>query len=87
MAETIDHTPLVWTAGQLRQALDGLPEDTPLHVAVADGPGDFAGYSEYALVSLDQVEKDAPETGTPTTLVEYTLFADYKAGLYDPDPF
>ncbi|GLF93368.1 DUF6225 family protein [Streptomyces yaizuensis] len=85
MAETIDHAPQVWTAGQLRHALTGLPDDTPLHVAVADGPGDFAGYSEYALVSLDEVEKDAP-AGEHPTLVEYTLFADYKAGLYDPDP-
>ncbi|WP_197356712.1 DUF6225 family protein, partial [Streptomyces clavuligerus] len=78
--------PQVWTAGQLRQALTGLPDDTPLHVAVADGPGDFAGYSEYALVSLDEVEKDSPGGGAPSTLVEYTLFADYKAGQYEPDP-
>ncbi|MFF8954795.1 DUF6225 family protein [Streptomyces sp. NPDC014894] len=85
MADTFDHAPAVWTAGRLREALLTLPDETPIHIGVADGPGDFDGYSEYALVNLEPVEKDtAGRTGSAT--VEYTLFADYKAGRYHPDP-
>ncbi|MFE5736098.1 DUF6225 family protein [Streptomyces celluloflavus] len=91
-ATTIDHSPTVWTAGQLREALAGLPDDALVHVGVADGPGDFDGYSEYALVDLAPVEKDhAPgsrdhaQDSSAGTEVEYTLFADFKAGQYYRD--
>ncbi|MEO3977885.1 DUF6225 family protein [Streptomyces sp. CAU 1734] len=86
MADTFDHFPQVWTAGRLREALAGLPDDTPIHIGVADGPGDFDGYSEYSLVNLEPVEKDHPAAGPAGTDVEYTLFADYKAGQYHCDP-
>ncbi|MER5772523.1 DUF6225 family protein [Streptomyces sp. NPDC001985] len=86
MADTFDHAPAVWTAARLREALAALPDDTPLHIGVADDPGDFDGYSEYALVNLEPVEKDsAGRAGSPAT-VEYTLFADFKAGQYHRDP-
>ncbi|GGT88566.1 DUF6225 family protein [Streptomyces violascens] len=85
MTDTYDHTPQVWTAGRLREALAGLSDETPIHIAVADGPGDFEGYSEYALVDLEPVEKDFGEDAEARTEVEYTLFADYKAGQYHVD--
>ncbi|WP_406503193.1 DUF6225 family protein [Streptomyces sp. NBC_00212] len=85
MEETIDHTPRVWTVGQLRTALAALPDNTPLHVGVADGPGDFEGYSEYALIDLEPVEKEYRDSGKLRTEVEYTLFADFKAGRYEHD--
>ncbi|MFK8908358.1 DUF6225 family protein [Streptomyces sp. YS-3] len=81
MTDTFEHNPRVWTAARLREALQGLPDDTPIHVGVADGPGDFDGYSEYALVNLEPVEKDDDAHAG----VEYTLFADFKAGQYHFD--
>ncbi|MER7048467.1 DUF6225 family protein [Streptomyces jumonjinensis] len=86
MADTFDHAPQVWTAGRLREALSALPDDTPIHVGVADEPGDFGGYSEYSLVDLEPVEKDSAGSGPGVTHVEYTLLADYKAGQYYRDP-
>lgn len=88
MTDTFDHAPKVWTAGHLRRVLEALPGDTPLHVGVADGPGNFAGYSEYAVVDLEAVEKDlpGPRGGASGRVVEFTLFADYKAGRYHRDP-
>ncbi|MEU3499254.1 DUF6225 family protein [Streptomyces hundungensis] len=80
MADTFDHTPLVWTARQLRDALAGLPDDAPIHIGVADEPGDFDGYNGFALVGLEAVETDYPDGRTE---VEYTLYADYPAGAYD----
>ncbi|MDA5281639.1 DUF6225 family protein [Streptomyces sp. NPDC054904] len=81
MAETFDHTPQVWTAGRLRDALANLPDETPIHIGVADGPGDFEGYGEYVLVDAEPVEMDADGTeGAPP--VQFTLFADARAGAY-----
>ncbi|OAR26770.1 hypothetical protein A8W25_00190 [Streptomyces sp. ERV7] len=87
MTDTFEHNPRVWTAARLREALQGLPDDTPIHVGVADGPGDFDGYTEYALVNLEPVEKDTAAAGPAAVPgdVEYTLFADFKAGQYHFD--
>ncbi|MFD7628229.1 DUF6225 family protein [Streptomyces sp. NPDC059851] len=90
MAETFDHNPQVWTAGRLREVLAALPEDTPIHIGVADGPGDFEGYGEYVLVDAEPVELDiegdedgAGGPGAPR--VQFTLFADATAGVYHLD--
>ncbi len=37
--ELFDHQVTPWTAGQLRQALDGLPDDLPVSVLVSEEPG------------------------------------------------
>ncbi|MFF3017742.1 DUF6225 family protein [Streptomyces sp. NPDC057939] len=81
MAETFDHTPQVWTAGRLRDALANLPDETPIHIGVADGPGDFEGYGEYVLVDAEPVEIDADGTEAVPP-VQFTLFADARAGAY-----
>ncbi|MCB5182741.1 DUF6225 family protein [Streptomyces antimicrobicus] len=81
MADTFEHAPQVWTAARLRSALDGLPDDTPIHVGVADGPGNFEGYEEFVLVSAEPVETEPDEDGGAPT-VQFTLFADAKAGVY-----
>lgn len=84
MAETFEHAPLVWTAAMLRDALSGLPDDTPIHIGAADSPGDFDGYGELVLVGAEPVEMD-PAAGSPApdgTEVQFTLFADAKAGVY-----
>ncbi|MFD4243623.1 DUF6225 family protein [Streptomyces sp. NPDC058525] len=82
MAEMFDHVPQVWTAGQLRNALTAVPDETPIHVGVADGPGDFVGgYEEFVLVNAEPVElADGSKTVPPQ--VRFTLFADAAAGAY-----
>ncbi|MFJ1900488.1 DUF6225 family protein [Streptomyces sp. NPDC088115] len=87
MADTFEHAPQVWTAGQLRKALDGLPDDTPIHMGIAEDPGDFDGYRNGVLVDAHHVENwwpavgDMPErTETETAL---TLFADWQPDTYD----
>ncbi|MEU9305531.1 DUF6225 family protein [Streptomyces sp. NPDC048269] len=87
MADTFEHEPEVWTAGRLREALSALPDETPIHVGVADGPGDFDGYGEFVLVGAEPVEMDnnigdgdgdVPDRAQ----VQFTLFADATAGVY-----
>ncbi|WP_030295853.1 DUF6225 family protein [Streptomyces katrae] len=93
MADMFDHNPQVWTAGRLREVLAALPDETPIHIGVADGPGDFEGYGEYVLVDAEPVEVDpdgegdgeAGHGGQPGPRVQFTLFADAAAGAYHLD--
>ncbi|MEU3727220.1 DUF6225 family protein [Streptomyces sp. NPDC031705] len=83
MEDRFDHTPAVWTARQLRSALADVPDDTPISIGVAGAPGDFDEYDEFVLVGAEPVEVDPGDgeaSGVPQ--VEFTLFADAKAGLY-----
>ncbi|MEV6146396.1 DUF6225 family protein [Streptomyces sp. NPDC051992] len=87
MTDVFDHAPQVWNAAQLRQALAGLPDDTPIHIGVAEDPGNFGGYREGVLVDAHRVENwwpatfDAPERTETEKAI--TLFADWKADTYD----
>ncbi|MER5928910.1 DUF6225 family protein [Streptomyces sp. NPDC002054] len=87
MADTFDHDPQVWTAARLRAALADLPDETPIHVGVADGPGDFEGYGEYVLVDAEPIETDLDDEAPGDTgpHIQFTLFADAKAGVYHLD--
>ncbi|ATZ22571.1 DUF6225 family protein [Streptomyces lavendulae] len=84
MADMFDHAPQVWTAARLRAALADLPDETPIHIGVADGPGDFEGYGEYVLVDAEPVEVDSGDDPGGEQ-VQFTLFADARAGAYHLD--
>jgi hypothetical protein len=87
MTDVFEHTPQVWNAAQLRDALKDLPDDAPIHIGVADDPGDFDGYRDFVLVDAHQVENWWPATSTAPERTEaaeaLTLFADWEAGAYD----
>ncbi|MCX4736932.1 DUF6225 family protein [Streptomyces sp. NBC_01363] len=87
MTDVFDHAPQVWNAAQLREALKYLPDDTPIHIGVAEDPGDFGGYRESVLVDAHHVENWWPATGTTPERAEkekaLTLFADWTPGEYD----
>ncbi|MFB7836231.1 DUF6225 family protein [Streptomyces sp. NPDC056056] len=82
MSEMFDHAPQVWTAGQLRSALTAVPDETPVHIGVADRPGNFVdGYEELVLVHAEPVEQEGGAKSVPQQ-VRFTLFADAAAGEY-----
>ncbi|MGW2182860.1 DUF6225 family protein [Streptomyces sp. NPDC001732] len=87
MTDVFDHAPQVWNAAQLREALKDLPDDTPIHIGVAEDPGDFGGYRESVLVDAHHVENWWPAIGTAPERAEkekaLTLFADWTPGEYD----
>lgn len=89
MSETYEHTPEVWTAKRLREAIKDLPDDAPIHIGVADGPGDFGGYGDYVLVDAEHVTNWWPATATTPERKEtekaLTLFADFAPGQYERD--
>ncbi|MFD4764403.1 DUF6225 family protein [Streptomyces sp. NPDC058439] len=83
MTDVFEHTPQIWNAAQLRDAL----KDAPIHISVAGDPGDFDGYREFVLVDTHQVENWWPATSTAPertkTAEALTLFADWEPGAYD----
>lgn len=81
MADTFEHAPHIWTAGRLRTALTEVADDTPIHIGVADEPGNLDGYGEFILVNAEPVELDSEDSSVPPQ-VQFTLFADAKAGVY-----
>ncbi|MEU4507145.1 DUF6225 family protein [Streptomyces sp. NPDC024089] len=87
MTDVFDHAPQVWNAAQLREAIKDLPDDTPIHIGVAEDPGDFGGYRESVLVDAHHVENWWPAAGTAPERAEkekaLTLFADWTPGEYD----
>ncbi|MEW2489863.1 DUF6225 family protein [Streptomyces sp. NPDC048411] len=87
MTDVFEHTPQIWNAAQLRDALKDLPDDAPIHIGVADDPGDFDGYRDFVLVDAHHVENWWPATATAPERTEtaeaLTLFADWEPGAYD----
>ncbi|MGW2845382.1 DUF6225 family protein [Streptomyces sp. NPDC001274] len=87
MTDTFEHAPKIWTAGQLRDALRGIPDDAPIHIGIAEDPGDFDGYRDGVLVDAHQVENWWPATASRPERVEteeaLTLFVDWQPGTYD----
>ncbi|MFD9395019.1 DUF6225 family protein [Streptomyces sp. NPDC060000] len=85
MADTHDHSPEVWTAGRLRDAIKDLPDDAPVYIGIASDPGNFNGYQERVLTAYEPAELHwAATKWTPErTEVQHTLFADWPAGTYD----
>ncbi|WP_069766026.1 DUF6225 family protein [Streptomyces sp. LUP47B] len=86
MPDNLDHKPTVWTARKLREAIAHLPEDAPIHIGIADSPGDFDGYHDYVLVDAEHVISHWPATSTSPERSETEkgihLFGDYPEGRY-----
>ncbi|MEW1697323.1 DUF6225 family protein [Streptomyces sp. NPDC093249] len=86
MGETFEHDPVVWTAGQLREALKDVPDDTPLYIGVAPRP-DAHDFDDQVLVGYAAVTRYRPATESEPARkdVEHTLFAQWPGGRYtDP---
>ncbi len=62
--ELFTHTVRAWTAGELRKALEGVPDDMPVHVLPADEPSGQYAAEEQVVISAgpwnDQGDRDAP---------------------------
>ncbi|WP_326770985.1 DUF6225 family protein (plasmid) [Streptomyces sp. NBC_01591] len=80
-----EHTPQVWNAAQLRDAIKDLPDDAPVHICVAGDPGWLRRVRDFVLVDAHQVENWWPATSTAPERTETAeaLFADWEPGAYD----
>ncbi|MER6610377.1 DUF6225 family protein [Streptomyces sp. NPDC000927] len=87
MTDIYEHAPKIWNAAQLREALKDVPDDAPIHIGVAEDPGDVDGYRDGVLVDVHQVENWWPVTATTPERTESeeapTLFADWKPDTYN----
>ncbi|MEV5204953.1 DUF6225 family protein [Streptomyces sp. NPDC053720] len=86
MTDVFDRAPQVWNAAQLREAIKDLPDDTPIHIGVAEDPGDFGGYRESVLVDAYHVENCWPATGTAPERAEKGITVDVPASALSATP-
>ncbi len=74
-----EHQVAAWTVGQLRAALEGIPDDYPVQVMVAETPGgDSAG--EQVLFAAHQVTET--RDGQRDQAARVVLEADFASGTY-----
>jgi Family of unknown function (DUF6225) len=62
--ELFDHQVTPWTAGQLRAALEGVPDDMPVRVWVAEDPGGDTVDEQVVVSAFPWVEVDVGPTGS-----------------------
>lgn len=63
--EEFDHQVTPWTVGQLRAALEGLPDDLPVSVITAEEPGsDQAGDEQVVISAAPWADVDVGPTGS-----------------------
>jgi Family of unknown function (DUF6225) len=70
------------TVGQLRAALDGIPDDRPVHVRYSDGHP-RRGIVEFQQVTGAGFMTSTRPDGTEVADHSFTVFADFEAGDYE----
>ena len=81
--DLFDHQVTAWTAGELRRALDGVPDDTPVRVVPADEPGErFRGRRAGSDVSAGPwtAEGIPPSETVPADHIE--ISCEFPSGQY-----
>ena len=77
-----EHTARQWTAGELRAALDGVPDNTPVEVAVPDAP-DGDAEDTYVVTGLGYGQVDwADGRGLLEDRRSIEIAADWPSGVY-----
>lgn len=80
--ELFTHTVTAWTAGQLRKALEGVPDDFPLVIIPADEPdNDLAAEAQVVTSAKTAGSWDpaAREYGAPD---HFQVACDFPSGQY-----
>lgn len=82
-----EHTVLAWTVGDLRRALDGLPDDAALRAITAENPGsDIAGDEQIVCGAGMGQDWVPPTPGKPGHMVpadRFELQLEFPAGTYE----
>lgn len=76
--ELFDHQVTAWTAGALRKALDGVPDDWPVRVITAEEPGgDLA--DEQVVISAGPWSDSGDGSGPPD---HFEISCEFPSGRY-----
>jgi hypothetical protein len=80
--ELFDHQVTAWTVGELRKALDGVPDHMPVRVVVAEAPGsDLAGDEQVVIDAGPWTANGIPpsETVPPD---HFAISCEFPSGQY-----
>jgi Family of unknown function (DUF6225) len=78
--ELFDHQVTAWTAGQLRTALEGVPDDMPVTVITAEEPGSDIAGDEQVIISASPWSNASADSADDTR-------ARLASGELQPDHF
>lgn len=79
--EPYEHTVAAWSVGQLRAALDGLPDDLPIIVDVAEEPGGDT-VEEQVVINVGLGHGTLGD-GTEFVGRELRIGCEFPSGTYD----
>jgi hypothetical protein len=83
-SETYQHTVNRWTAGDVRNALSDLPDDTPIIVNIAEEPGGDLSDQQVIIgagFGRHRLGGDPPDTWRTDS--EFALDCEYQSGTYE----
>lgn len=85
--ELFDHQVAAWTVGDLRKALEGVPDKMPVTVVTAEEPGsDFAGDEQVVVSAAPWVSAAAWPDSVPASSAD-DMRARLASGELQPDHF
>jgi Family of unknown function (DUF6225) len=80
--DLFDHQVTAWTAGELRSALDEVPDDTPVRVVPADEPGsDLAGDEQVVISAGPWTAEGIPPSET-VPADHFEISCEFPSGQY-----
>lgn len=89
--ESFQHDVAVWTVGQLRAALDGVPDEARVRVFLAEEPGGDTADEQvvYGAAHEDRIWYPDGQAYEPARRPEdgwFTISAEFPSGEYYRDP-
>jgi hypothetical protein len=80
--ELFTHTVTAWTVGDLRKALEGVPDEFPLVIIPADKPENDLAAEEQVVVGAGSEGSWKPAAGTTGPPDHFQIAADFPSGQY-----
>jgi hypothetical protein len=80
LEEEFDHNPTVMTVGDLKAAIQHVPDDLPLRFVTADEPGsELAGPEQIAYAAA---RAESWDVATETTFAAFVVDLEFRPGRY-----
>ena len=77
--ELFDHQVRAWTVGELRKALEGVPDDFPVTVVTAEEPGSLYAGSEQVVISAGPWNERGADDVPPD---HFEISCEFPSGQY-----
>jgi Family of unknown function (DUF6225) len=80
--ELFCHQVTAWTAGELRRALHGVPDDMPVYVVIADEPGSELAGDEQVVIDAGPWTADGIPPSETVPPDHFAISCEFPSGQY-----